>query len=233
MIEINVGDSAPLLLKIVNHSLNLLLITEWLMEPENENIPAQREGIKTDTVSSIKHRSEKEAIEHFLIVKARLLNISEWDKVCGKASAVFKLTDADGNPVNRKPIRGDHIRIDLPAPKTDEGDGFEWVMIEQVDDQSGSSNEEYLSIKVHPADNPLNNKEAVAHFFEPETSSTFVVKRNKSTIQAEVHGRNEMPNTHTDSVWGRIRNMIVAAGAMLGVSKLQWKSLVEGLIKKS
>lgn len=86
---------------------------------------------------------------------------------------------------------------------------------------------------MHPADSPLNNKKAVAHFFEPETSSTFVVKRNRSTIQAEVHGRNEMPNTHTDSVWDRIRNLFVAVGAMLGVSKLQWKSLVEGLIKNS
>ena len=204
------------------------------MEQESKNIPPQRVGIKTDTFSSIKHRSEKEAIEHFLIVKARLFNISEWDKVCRKASATFKLTDTDGNPVKRNPLPGDHIRIDLPAPKTDDGEGYEWVVIEQVDDQSNSStDEEYLSIKVHPADSPLNNKKAVAHFFEPETSSTFVVKRNRSTIQAEVHGRNEMPNTHTDSVWDRIRNLFVAVGAMLGVSKLQWKSLVEGLIKNS
>jgi hypothetical protein len=204
------------------------------MEPENRNIPPQREGIKTDTVSSIKHKSQKEAVEHFLIVKARLFSISEWDKVCGKASATFNLTDAAGIPVTRKPVPGDHIRIDLPAPKTDDGEGYEWVVIEQVDDQSNSStDEEYLSIKVHPADSPLNNKKAIAHFFEPQTSSTFVVKRSGLTIQAEVHGRNEMPNTHTDSVWGRIRNLFVAVGAMLGVSKLQWKSLVEGLIRKS
>lgn len=203
------------------------------MEHENRNIPPQRKGIKTDTVSSIKHISEKKAIEHFLVVKARLLNISEWDKVSGKVSAMFKLTDATGNPVKRKPIPGDHIRIDLPAPKTDDGEGYEWVVIEQVDDQSNATtDEEYLSIRVHPANSPLNDKKAVAHFFEPQTSSTFIVKRNKSNVQAEVHGRNEMPNTHTDSLWGRIRNLFVALGAMLGMSKVQWKSLVEGLIKE-
>lgn len=203
------------------------------MKQENRNIPPQREGIKTDTVSSVKHRSEHDAIEHFLVVKARLFNISEWDKIAGKASAGFKLTDASGTPVNRKPIQGDHIRIDLPAPKTDDGEGYEWVVIEQVDDQSNpSSDEEYLAIKVHPADSPLNNKKAVAHFFEPETSSTFIVRRNKSSIQAEVHGRNEVPNTHAENLWGKIRNLFIAIGAMLGVSKLQWKSLVNGLIKK-
>lgn len=204
------------------------------MEKEkNRNIPTQRDGIKTDTVSSIKHISEQEAINHFLIVKARLLNISEWDKVSGKASAIFKLTDAGGRVVNRKPLPGDHIRIDLPAPKTDDGEGYEWVVIEHIDDQSNSSTEEeYLSIRVHPADSPLNNSSTVAHFFEPETSSTFIVKRNRSTIQAEVHGRNEVPNTQTNSLWSRIRNWFVAIGAILGMSKLQWKSLVEGLIAK-
>lgn len=203
------------------------------MKDEEKNIPAQHEGIKTDTISSIKHRSQKDAAEHFLVVKARLFNISEWHKVCGKASANFKLTDSEGKPVKRKPIPGDHIRIDLPAPKPDDGEGYEWVVIEQVDDQSNpASDEEYLSIKVHPADSPLNNKKAVAHFFEPETSSTFVVRRNRSSIQAGVHGRNEIPNTHAGSLWGKIRNLFVALGAMLGVSKLQWKSLVKGLLKK-
>ncbi|MGV3706142.1 MAG: hypothetical protein ACO1NU_12270 [Arcticibacter sp.] len=203
------------------------------MKHENKNIPEQHEGIQTDTISSVKHESERGAIEHFLVVKARLLNISEWDKVCGRASANFKLTDAFGNPVTRKPAPGDHIRIDLPPPKTDDGEGYEWVMIEQVDDQSdSSSDEEYLAIKVHPTKSPLNSKRAVAHFFEPETSSTFLVKRSRSFIQAEVHGRNEVPNTHAGSLWGKVRNVFVALGAMLGVSKLQWKSLVRGLVKK-
>lgn len=203
------------------------------MEKENRNIPQQKEGVKTDTISSIQHLSEKEAVDHFLIVKTRLLNISEWDKLCGRASAKFKLTDDQGNIVDRSPVTGDHIRIDLPAPKTDDGEGYEWVVIEEIDDQSNSlTNEEYLSIRVHPADSPLNSNKAVAHFFEPETSSTLIVKRSGSGLKAEVHGRNELPNTHTNSLWSKIRNLFVAIGAMLGVSKLQWKSLVEGLTKR-
>ena len=87
-----------------------------------------------------------------------------------------------------------------------------------------------LTQKVKPASNPTNADSETAHFFKDEASSTFLVKRDFKTIAAEVHGRNEKPNTDA-SIKDSIRNVLVALGAMLGFSTVQWKSLVKGLVK--
>jgi len=49
-------------------------------------------------------------------------------------------------------------------------------------------------------------------------------------VFAEVNGRNEQPNTDAENLIDKARNIAVAAGAMLGFSKVQWKSLVDGLV---
>ncbi|MBC8052817.1 MAG: hypothetical protein H7Y13_07110 [Sphingobacteriaceae bacterium] len=71
----------------------------------------------------------------------------------------------------------------------------------------------------------------MAHFFKDDASSTFLVQRNGLTVKAEVHGRNEQANTNTEKFIDKARNILVAAGAMLGFSDFQWKSLVKGLIR--
>ena len=72
---------------------------------------------------------------------------------------------------------------------------------------------------------------SVWHFFTEEASSCFLVKREKNTVTAGVYGRNEKPNTAAETFIDKARNTAVAAGAMTGFSKLQWKSLVNGLME--
>jgi hypothetical protein len=45
-----------------------------------------------------------------------------------------------------------------------------------------------------------------------------------------VYGRNEKPNLDTEKLADKLRNAAVAAGAITAFSKLQWKSLVNGLV---
>jgi hypothetical protein len=71
----------------------------------------------------------------------------------------------------------------------------------------------------------------VAHFFDEQSSSSFVVKREGKKITGGIYGRNEKPNTDTEKLVDKIRNIAVAGGAISGLSKLQWKSLVNGLVK--
>jgi hypothetical protein len=71
----------------------------------------------------------------------------------------------------------------------------------------------------------------VAHFFTEEATSNFMVKRVGNKVSAEVHGRNEKPNTEAEKLVDKARNTAVATGAVTGFAKLQWKSLVNGLIK--
>jgi len=203
------------------------------MKTEEDNIPAQHEGVKTDTTSSVKFNTEPDAVKHFTTVKSRFLNISKWGDVSGKGSADFQLTDSLGNDVSRAPKEGDHIRIDIPAPGTDKGNGYEWVRIETLDEQSDSAaQKEYIAIQVSPVPSPQNNSNSTAHFFHPGATSTFIIKRSGLVIHASVHGRNEKPNTDASGIFNKIRNFFIAIGAMLGISKIQWKSLVKGLVKK-
>jgi hypothetical protein len=58
------------------------------------------------------------------------------------------------------------------------------------------------------------------------------VQRTGKVVSAEVHGRNEKPNTDANAVIDKARNTMVATGAIVGFSSTQWKSLVNGLLGK-
>lgn len=190
-------------------------------------IPQQQEGIETNTESEIAFTKEEEAKSFFEIAKERLLKVNKWHSYAGLATAGFQLTDEKGNPVDRLPKKGDHFKIDIPGPGTITGEGNDWVQIEEINDE-----ENYIGIRVRPATNPTNDSNDVAHFFADSATSSFIVKRDNLTVIAGVYGRNEKPNTKTETVIDKIRNATVATGALSGFSKLQWKSLVNGLVKK-
>lgn len=69
------------------------------------------------------------------------------------------------------------------------------------------------------------------HFFKNLATSTFQVKREGKTVQANYYGRNEMTNLQLDSFVDRLRDIFVALGAKLGASFPQWKALVKGILK--
>ena len=50
-------------------------------------------------------------------------------------------------------------------------------------------------------------------------------------ISAQVHARNEVPNTEDKGIAEKLRNKMVAFGAMMIGSTIQWKGLTNGLIK--
>jgi hypothetical protein len=201
------------------------------MSEEPSLVPSNETGAKSDTENSITFSSANDAKEFFAIVKHRLLNINDWHLLTGTASASFILTDEKGNKVQRQAQLGDHFKIDIPGPGNKTGKGYDWVQIEAIEDTS-SENEDEVSIRVRPSDSPQQSSDDVAHFFSEEATSTFTVERKNNIVIASVHGRNEKPNTHSESVIDKVRNAVVATGAILGLNKPQWKSLVKGLLKK-
>ena len=193
---------------------------------EDEIIPENIKGIQTNTESEVELADEDAAKEFYQVVKNRLLHVNQWHELAGKASAEFSLTDKNGKNVERWAQAGDHISIDIPGPGTITGEGKDWVHIEEIHDEN-----ETLMITVRPASNPRNDRKDVAHFFSDEATSSFMIKRKGSKVMAAVYGRNEKPNTNTETTVDKIRNTTVATGAISGFSKLQWKALVEGLVK--
>lgn len=199
-----------------------------MMDPIEKVVPLHHSGIQTNTENSIEATNQKDALTLFEKVKQRLLNVNEWHHFAGTPSAEFQLTDDKGNEVQRPIRKGDHFKINIPAPKSVSGEGSDWVRVEEVE-MKKDQDLEWVAIHVRPATNPGNELKDVAHFFTNEATSSFVVRREGNTITAGVYGRNEKPNTETEKVIDKIRNTAVAAGAISGFAKLQWKGLVNGL----
>lgn len=198
---------------------------------EEPIIPAQQTGASSDTDAAATFDSAEQAKAFFKVAKQRLVEVNHWQKWAGAATAQFQLTDAEGNDVARTVQEGDHFKIDIPGPGSGTGDGFDWVQVETIE-ETASGDGEHIAIQVRPATNPNNDRSDVAHFFSDEASSCFIVKRDGNTVTAAVHGRNEKPNTSAETLMDKARNAAVATGAVAAFSKLQWKSLVTGLVKE-
>lgn len=193
-------------------------------------IPPQQEGNASDTDTTTTFDSAEEARQFYKVAKQRLIEVNNWQKWAGAATAHFQLTDAEGNDVSRTVQEGDYFKIDIPGPGSLTGDGFDWVQVEKVQ-ETNEENGEQIAIQVRPASNPNNKRSDVAHFFSDSASSSFIVKRDEKKVTASVHGRNEKPNTKAETLADKARNAAVATGAVAAFSKLQWKSLVNGLVK--
>ena len=193
-------------------------------------IPSQQEGQQADIVETVKASDEEEAKILFLQARERLFDIAHWSVISEGISASFVLTDKHGKLKQGIPAAGDHFRIDIPGPGTLAGQGYDWVRVEVVDDnQAPEDKKEWAIIKVRPSEDPAT-KEGVAHFLGEEATSSFIVKRENDIVTAEVHGRNEKPNTGAGKLPDKIRNTVVGVGAVAGFAKIQWHKLVKGLL---
>lgn len=201
-----------------------------MIKPE-ETIPKQYEGKEINVEESVELSSEKEAIDFFSVVKERLQKINQWKDWAGTLSAGFTLTNERGEEVNSLPKESDYFKIDIPAPGIISGEGYDWVRVEEVKEESNSECD-YISIRVRPSSSPVNENKDVAHFLGNEATSNFIVRRDGNKITAGVYGRNEKPNVQAETLIDKVRNAVVGTGAFSGFAKLQWNGLVSGLLKK-
>lgn len=198
---------------------------------KNLKIPAQKKGTASRAVAQRKLRTENEAKHFFAKARSRLLNINQWMHYSGKGSGKFTLTDDQGRPIDSDPEKGNFIKIELPAPENKTGDGYEWVRIESIDDESDHETDRCI-LKVRPSANPMKTDNYTAHFYTDDATSTFVVERKGNRLKAAEYGRNEQANTHVSSITDKIRNIIVAIGARLGLAHIQWLRLMKGILNE-
>lgn len=199
------------------------------MEPKHiEGVPPQTSGGFHDTET--RKRFEAAVIpSKFKILQKRFLLINQWKSYCGSAFADFKLYDSEGNPAEREPQKGDFIRINIPGPGEPEAKGFDWVeIIDMCYYQDPVS--ETISMTCRPSGNPQNKKNShIAHFYSAKATSTFMIYRDSLHLKAAVYGRNESPNFNAKCI-DIVRNLVVAAGGMMGIAKIQWKQLTDGFL---
>lgn len=203
------------------------------MKKTNAIVPRHTKGSRSGAKHEVDSPTHKAAQDLFNTARARLLDINNWDLYSGHATSTFCLTNAQGEQVNRKPRPGDYIRIDLPGPGPRNGGGYDWVTIEAVDESYDHyHDEDYCAFRVRPAAAPGSDSETTAHFLTGAATSSFIVHRQGKKVIAAEEGRNEKINFARVSIIDKIRNALVAKGAAWGVSKLQWKTLVKGLLRQ-
>ncbi len=194
-------------------------------------VPAQYTGEEIEADASVELNDEKEAQKFYLLAKDRLLNVNKWHKLAGLISARFHLTDTSGNEIDRQVQKGDFLKIDIPGPGSKEGDGYDWVCIEELEEVS-DENIQSIGFRVRPCENPSGKKIETAHFYSDEASSNFIVTREGKKITSWIIDRNIKPNVHAQSLLDKIRDTAIGMSAIGMFSKIQWQNLAEGIVKK-
>jgi hypothetical protein len=196
------------------------------------NLPAQAKGASSNSIYSVRAHDVATAQHLFEKAKKNLLDVNNWQKFAGPSSAAFKLVDEGGMETSEPPRKGSYLRIELPvANKTAAGHGFDWVQVQSITKEKRPGYE-CIAMIVRPAVPPFFNGGQVAHFFTEDATSTFYVERKRNRVLAAVYGRNEYPNiSRVSKFTNKIRNAVVAIGAMVGINKPQWKNLVKGWLQ--
>ncbi|MDB5023246.1 MAG: hypothetical protein JWP78_1001 [Mucilaginibacter sp.] len=202
------------------------------MKTAAEQLPTQETGRQTDFMDEKTYDDLKAAHIAFKAAAGRLLSVNNWHEYSGAGSAKFTLCNNLGDELSGFAAEGFYFSIDLPAPGPDAGDGLEWVIIERITSEGSSKTaEEYLSMTVRPVPDPRKTAQEIAHFYKDASTSTFIVRRDGRVVSAGAHGRNETPNNENVDLHDKIRNTAIALMARVGLSGVQWKKLVKGLIE--
>jgi hypothetical protein len=191
------------------------------------SIPENYKGAQSATTYTVKAKDSAAADWLFEKARKNLLDVNRWHQLAGPSTASFKVIDEKNRETNKLAAEGDYLRIKIPVvPAAGAGQGFDWVRVEKIEEM-GEAGYRFIGMRVRPCRPPFEKQE-IAHFFSPHATSTFCIERRGKRVKAAVYGRNENPNTRVHDFFVKLRNMMIAFGAMIGFNKPQWKSLVKG-----
>jgi hypothetical protein len=192
-------------------------------------VPENTKGKSLDLEDTYEAESSEQAHKVFQEASQTLLNPELWKGIAGNAGATFtKWTGDKSLPV----AIGDIFRIEIPGPSLKAGEGYDWVQVDDVVQESAADSS-ICSLTLQVTANPQQPENGVAHFFEAGATSTLILRMLGNKIILSYHGRNETPNTETPELMDKIRNTVVAAGALVGISELQWKHLLKSILKSA
>ncbi len=196
-------------------------------------IPENKKGKANSVEHSISLDNTEEASVAFTIACGRMHNVNSWHKLSGFASAVFSLKDPHGNTVERPAQIGDYLQIDVPGPGPASGDGYDWVQVEVIENKTNNDIEQQsCGMRVRSCGNPNKASVDTAHFLTSDSTSTFIIHRRQNIVTSYYYGRNEIINIDTEKIVDKIRNAFAGAGALAGISELQWSRLIKAFLEK-
>jgi len=208
---------------------------KWI-DFEPDIIPEQYEGRALEAQRSREFQDADAAKMAYLRARQRLLDVNRWARHIEGITATFQLTDQDGGLMEGMAQKGLMIRIDIPGPGTAAGGGYDWAVIEDMEEES-TEKLDFLAFRVRPAENPSAGNPSgregkIAHFFSSGSSGTFVLFREKNQVTCTVYDRNLKPNTEIKGdLTDRVRNSFVGTTAAMGLSGIQWQKLADSVLE--
>jgi len=193
-------------------------------------IPGQFKGQELEVDASKVTGNQTAAQTLYELAKKKLFSVNDWHEIVAGLTARFQIVDQDGNEVSRIVNKGDYLRINIPGPGNKEGDGYDWVVVEDLKE---INKEDFQSagFRVRPTENPFGKKNETAHFYSNETTSSFIIIRENVTVVSWIVDRNMKPNTESESVVDKVRDVMVGVSGIAGFSKVQWQGLADGLLE--
>ena len=195
------------------------------------NIPAQLKGGCHNIVSMQCANSVDIAIDNFKKLQLRLKSVNEWESFSAKIKAEFFLIDSETTKSTTELKVGNFIKIDIPGPGSPSGSGYDWTEIIDVQNGMEIQDSPFFAFTIRPCPAPDSDEETVAHFYNKESTNTFIVRRIGTCIYAEVHGRNQIENTADAPLLDIVRNKAIAIGSKLGFGSLNWMGFVSALLE--
>ena len=193
-------------------------------------IPEQFKGQELEVEAIQALNDETAAQTLYDMARRKLLDVNNWKKIAGAITAQFQIIDEKGKEVAREVKKGDYLRINIPGPGSKEGDGYDWVLVEELKEINNGSLQS-VGFRVRPNENPFSEKNETAHFYSKEATSSFIVTRENANVFSWIVDRNLLPNTESESLVDKVRDVVVGVSAIAGFSKVQWQGLADGLIK--
>ncbi|RXJ44350.1 hypothetical protein [Gelidibacter gilvus] len=194
-------------------------------------IPEQLKGGSHDIVSMHCANTVDKAQDNYEELQRRLTAVNEWHTFSEKIKAEFVLVDPINDQSTDELKVGNLIRIDIPGPGSPSGSGYDWTEITNVETGNEGHEFPFFSFTVKPCPAPDTNDDTVAHFYNKESTNTFIVRRIGTCIYVEVHGRNQIENTSDAPLLDIVRNKAVAIGSKFGIGSLNWTGFTSGLLE--
>ncbi len=191
-------------------------------------VPEQYTGKEIVAEASRELDSPEDAKKAYQQARDRLLNVNDWSEL-GLPGTHFQVLDSDAEEVDRPVQAFDYFRISIPGPGNKEGDGYDWVYVEEMTEV----NEEdihSIAFRVRPTSNPDSPNNETAHFYSSVSTSTFTLTRENNQLRAAIYDKNIKANDESTTIGDEVRNKLFALGGVSGMSKMQWEKLALNVI---
>jgi hypothetical protein len=196
---------------------------------ENEILRLKHPG-DTSTSEYIRTATRHGALRLFERAKTKLMDVNNWDRLCGNDSAIFKLTDERGNLLETaSPGIGDLVRIELPH-STDERPQYNWLRVEEF--ESGRDllkDEDIFEFKLKQLPEPLAKENAKTNSHEPTKRLVFLLRRVASRVILIEAGGSSILQAATETF--KWKNLVNIFSTLFGMPDRQWKRLIKGVLQ--